>query len=403
MGEARFQSRRLQIAVAHPHMGRGGSEAACLWAIEALKDQYDVTLLTTGRVDWEALNAYYGSSIQPGEVAVSRPRIAAALGDLPVAALRGALHQRHCRSVARDFDVLLSAYNPCDFGRPAIHRIADFAWDGEVRARYDTMPDQARRLIHRDTPLRKAYLALAGALKKPSGRDVFAGEDVIIANSRWTAGIVREKHPRARIEIVYPPVPGQAQPAPWAEREAGFVCLGRIAHEKRIETIIEILSRVRAHGHDVHLHVIGPLDGSPYAKMIERLCVETGGWAVAEGSKAGADKEELIGRHRFAIHARKSEAFGIAVAEMVRAGCVTFVPDDGATPEIVSDGRLCYADVDDAVRKIDAVLRSEALAAELHGKMLARGRLFGVEAYQRGIRRLVEDMLRAGRPQVEGE
>lgn len=382
------------VGVAHPALGRGGSEAATLWAIEALKDSYDVSLITAANVDLEGLNGRYGTRLGPSDFSVCRARVPAFfLRNGNAAALRGALYQRHCRAVAHRFDVLLSAYNPCDFGKPAIHRIADFAWDSEISAKYDSMPVETQRLIHRDNVLRKAYLGLSKALRRPSGRDLWAGEDIMIANSQWTAGIIRNKHPLATVEVVYPPVAGRFQPAPWARREAGFVCLGRLAHEKHVETIIEILSRVRALGHDVHLHIIGGRDHTSYGDMIERLCAEAGVWAVMEGERTGVEKESLLSRHRFALHACRREAFGIAVAEMAKAGCVTFVPDEGGPPEIVADARLCYRDVDDAVRKIASVLRSQALQAELHAKMLVRGALFSVEAYQDGIRRIVAMML----------
>jgi len=374
-------------------MGRGGSEAATLWAIDALKDGYDVSLITAGDVDLAGLNAYYGTHLQPSDFDVSRPWLPALfLRNGSASALRGALHQRYCRKVANQFDVLISAYNPCDFGRPAIHRIADFGWDRKIRDKYDAAPPEAKGLIHRDNLIRKAYLGVSKALRKPSGRNVFAGEDIILANSQWTAGIIRGKHPHAEVQIVYPPAAGEFPPVPWERREAGFVCLGRVAHEKRVENIIGILSRVRSLGHNVHLHIIGGRDHTPYGDMIERLCMENAAWATMEGQKAGAEKEKFLTGHRFALHACRREAFGIAVAEMVKAGCVTFVPDEGGPPEIVGDARLCYRDADDAVRKIDAVLRSEPLGRELHEMMLRRGALFGVQAYQRGIRRVVRDM-----------
>jgi glycosyltransferase involved in cell wall biosynthesis len=168
--------------------------------------------------------------------------------------------------------------------------------------------------------------------------------------------------------------------------------LGRISHEKRIDTMIEILSRVRQLGHDVHLHIIGPLDESPYSRSIERMCNAHADWVTAEGGMAGKEKIRLLTEHRYAIHGRKAEPFGIVVAEMAKAGCIPFVPDDGGAPEIVGDERLCYRDIDDAVRKIDDVLRHDKLQRELREKTLARGQLFGVEDYQKSVRRVVDEV-----------
>jgi len=42
---------RAHVAVMHPQLGHGGSETGPLWSIEALKRDYDVTLVTGGKVD----------------------------------------------------------------------------------------------------------------------------------------------------------------------------------------------------------------------------------------------------------------------------------------------------------------------------------------------------------------
>ncbi|TNF32481.1 MAG: glycosyltransferase family 1 protein, partial [Deltaproteobacteria bacterium] len=59
----------------HPRLGRGGSEAGAMWALEALQDDHALTLLTTGDVDWDGLNAFCGTAVRGAEVAVSRPAL----------------------------------------------------------------------------------------------------------------------------------------------------------------------------------------------------------------------------------------------------------------------------------------------------------------------------------------
>ena len=147
----------MRIAIAHVCMGRGGSESKVMWGIQALKDDHSVTLITAGRVgprDLDDLNHFYGTSLIWGDFRVAEGADAALHDEAvrPAAALRGALFQRFCRKVAPQFDVLVSAYGPCDFGVPAIHCIADFSWDEEIRRRFDPMPLAAKRMIHRDVP-----------------------------------------------------------------------------------------------------------------------------------------------------------------------------------------------------------------------------------------------------------
>ena len=52
-----------EVVIGHPYMGRGGSEARVMWLIEALKQDFDVTVVTTGGWDLAALNSYYGTRV----------------------------------------------------------------------------------------------------------------------------------------------------------------------------------------------------------------------------------------------------------------------------------------------------------------------------------------------------
>jgi len=47
------------VALFHPHLGFGGSDAAVLWTIQALRDDYNLTPISGGDVDLPRLNEYY--------------------------------------------------------------------------------------------------------------------------------------------------------------------------------------------------------------------------------------------------------------------------------------------------------------------------------------------------------
>ncbi len=105
-----------------------------MWAMQALKDDYDVTLITAGVVDLDGLNNFYGTSLHPEDFKMRIAPFAFLLNKISGGdALRGAYFQKYCRNVARDYDILISAYNLVDFGLPAIHCIADFCWDEDIR------------------------------------------------------------------------------------------------------------------------------------------------------------------------------------------------------------------------------------------------------------------------------
>ena len=81
----------------------------------------------------------------------------------------------------------------------------------------------------------------------------------------------------------------------------------------------------------------------------------------------------------------------MAPAEMVRAGCLVWVPNDGGQVEIVADGRLTYDSVDEAISKIVETLRDPHEEATLRKHLAERQERFSPERFMREIRAAVED------------
>ena len=288
----------------------------------------------------------------------------------------------------REFDLCIGSYNFADFGRPAIQFIADFSWDDAMRRAFDPVSPGLRGLMQRPGPARWAYLAIAGLVSGGRYDPRAHAQDTVIANSKWTAGLLARRH-GISASVIYPPV--YAPPCdPHAPRTSDFVMLGRIAPDKRVTEAIEILARVRARGHAFQFHIIGPLDDSAYAGRVRKQAAAQGEWVRLHGGLYGEDKYAEIGRHAFGLHMRRREAFGIAVAEMVKMGLVPFVPAESAPAEIVGDERLAFRDADHAVEVIDHLLGDQRQIASIREKLAARGSLFSKENFVRAVRDLVE-------------
>ena len=59
-----------------------------------------------------------------------------------------------------------------------------------------------------------------------------------------------------------------------------------------------------------------------------------------------------MGRSRYGIQAMENEHFGMATAEMTRAGCLVFAHDSGGTPEVLNnEPALLWEDEGEAVQK----------------------------------------------------
>lgn len=388
-GLAQAFGRRPRVVIGHPLMNRGGSEARVMWLAEAFKADCDVTVLTAGGWDLEDLNRYYGTALKPSDVTARIARYPIIGSRVPGDALRASLFQRHARRAAPDYDLRISAYNLIDWGLPAIHFVADFCWNRELRR---VNEDQPTRIIYRDTPLRRAYLSLARACASHSGRDIFK-DDQLVANSNWSAAQLLNVRPGSHFPVVYPPVWESFPAVPWPEKNFAFVMIGRIASEKRIEAAISVLQAIRRRGHRVTLHLCGRIPNDTYGRRVTELCNTHREWIRIEGAIHGDRKARILSSCRFGLQMCANEAFGIAVAEMVKAGAITFAPQHGGPAEILQHSDLLFSNETDAVDKIEAVLTSPERQAGLRDHLASRSNLFSAERFMREARSRVSEAL----------
>jgi len=389
-----------KVAVVHPQLAYGGSETGALWTVEALKHDYDVTLITGGKVDLERLNNFYGTDQRRGEFKIHEVRMPLGLhSTAKFAGLRGALFTRECRRLAPLFDVITAHYNPCDLGVPLIQFTADFSFAPRLQRILDPTITSDRRWWYGDTLLRRAYLGVCSRIAPPRAENW--GRNVTVANSRWTAAVLESEFGIVAQRVQFPPVPGDFPAVPWDERENGFVCIGRVVPEKRMDSVIRILERLRRQGHNVHLHILGALEDSPFGRKVKQLAGRHREWVFLEGRTVGDKKREIIARHRYGINARDNEPFGIAPAEMVKGGCITFVASGGGQTEIVDHPLLTFADEDDAVQRIATVLASASLQENLRRHLEARALELSTEKFMRTVRGLVAEFLQGKECPIE--
>lgn len=157
---------RKKVAVVHPRLGSGGSEARALWSLQALRSEYDVSLITCGSVDLRRLNAYYGTALAPEDFRLLRVPLPPGVTAHRFNALQGHILQRYCQRVAPQFDAMISSYNPVDFGAPAIQCIADFSFVPEWLLVLDPALQRKRAWWYRDSILRRSYLGLCNLISR---------------------------------------------------------------------------------------------------------------------------------------------------------------------------------------------------------------------------------------------
>jgi glycosyltransferase involved in cell wall biosynthesis len=378
----------MRAVIVHPRLAGGGSEARALALIELLQDEYQVTLLTGVSLECERLNAAYHTSVDPSRVAVELAPMPQWLrrcqaGD----ALRGAFVDRRAQRLAPRFDLCICAYNFAAFGRKAIQFVADFSWDDNYRRLTDPTSPRLRGLFQRRSPMRAAYLGLCRAIAGGGCGFRVADQDIVVANSQWSAALLRTRY-GVDSRVIYPPVFSLSFDSD-APRSGDFVMLGRIAPDKRILEAIETLARVRARGHEFAFHIIGAVDDSIYGARVRSLAARHRGWVRLVGGVYGVEKFRLLARHGFALHMRTREAFGIAVAEQVKMGLIPFVPERSAPAEIVGNQRLTFHDQEHAVEVIDCLLSRREEHQAIRSELAARGAMFSKERFAAEARALL--------------
>src|SRR5262245_1504638 len=133
---------------------------------------------------------------------------------------------------------------------------------------------------------------------------------------------------------------------------------------------------------DAQLTIVGSPVDQDYTKRLRRLAASDSGWVELRENLTRAQLNELMGRSRYGLQAMEDEHFGMATAEMLRAGCLAFPHRSGGSPEVVDDDeRLLWRSEDEAVTRITAVVRDPDLQREIRSRMRTHSRAFSTERF----------------------
>lgn len=377
-GAGPLATRRPRIGVVIEKTRRiplGGSEAVGFWTVHALKDDHDVVVITADeQLSFPEVNAFFGTDIHPGDVAVAVAPMPRRVRETPRLRLLAKHYlSRYCKQVASRFDLLISTASEMDLGGRGIQYV-----------HFPLVLSRPPGVVH------AAYQAFAHRLSGHSRRRMI--QNWTLTNSRWTADRTREAY-GIDAAVVYPPVTDDLPAVPWEQREDGFVCLGRISPEKNLEGVIRILREVHRSHPDVHLHIVGEAHHSAYRERIGPVFAREREWVFVEGRLPKAEMLRLVAAHRYAIHGMREEHFGIGIAEMAKAGCLVFIPRGGGQQEIVQADDLVYDSEEDAVMKIVRVLGDTSRQTSLRSGLLARAQAFSADRFMTDMRGVVAAFL----------
>lgn len=355
----------------------GGGNAVAAWMAHALYDVHEVGTLTA--VPWPvaATNAFYGTSIPEHaitqHIAPAPWRWLAGLREDRLTRLRMASVYGHARTLVSRYDLMITAEYYAAFPKPGIQ--------------YVQFPARLRPTAQRLPPVVNAYFALCSWLLGAPWTD--AARNTTLVNSRWTASRVEQLGELPSPIVLYPPVLDPGGGLPWGDRHDTFLVLGRFHESKRIEQAMSIVARLRARTLPrARLLIVGSVVNRGHAERLRAAAACHGGWIEFHEDLSRTELNRLMGQSRFGIHAMVDEHFGMATAEMTRAGCVVFAHRSGGSREVLNDeDSLLWSDEADAVEKISAVLAADP--GPLRSRLLTHAAQFSPEAFIERFRSIV--------------
>lgn len=391
-------NQKKRILIIQPDMNKpSGGNVVNNWVIQALYNDYEVTVMTLAKMDFNYVNSWCTTSLKESDfkTLILPKAIQFLIGLIPEDKWdyqQQCVLMRWCKIIRNRFDIIMTASNECDFGKRGIqyvhypyHREKYFDEPRSVQK------DGFLRFVHRYLKYRlRPWRIISGFSYK---RMV---ENLALVNSEWSKKVYRDAYSAGSVKV-YPPIPGRFTTIPWNERENGFVCIGRISSEKRYENIIDILLKVKSHYPDIHLHIIGSRVeyDSEYYEIIYKMVSDNSDWISLHENIPHSKLADLVCHHRYGIHAMPDEHFGIAVGEMVRGGCITFVPDGGGQVEIIgNEPRLLYRSDEEAVEKILHVLADAQEQNALQKRLAARIDLFTTDKFIEQMQQIIQDFSR---------
>ena len=380
----------------------GGKEAVFAWALQSLCSACDVTVFTwSSSVDTAGFNRQYGTSLRQTDIQLLRPawplrayaRLLAALDPDPASILPAVLLMRLTRRVREPFRLTIATEMETDFGPPGLQYI-HYPWLGEFSQALEATEN---------LPAWRKFIALCRGSLRPwmwlgdfSLRRMRANQTLV--NSDWTGSHFQAAY-RTNTTTLYPPATGVFPAVPWHERENGFLCIGRIHPDKRLDWIIHALQPLRAEIPDLHLHIVGKVGDmageQQYFRQLRQHATDAG-WITLYPDLSRQDLEALAVRQRYGIHAMIDEHFGIAIAEMLRAGCIPFVHDSGGAVEIVgNEPRLLYQSAEDLQSRILHVAQNPAERHDLASALSRSAERFSSGRFMENLLQIVESTLNA--------
>ena len=166
--------------------------------------------------------------------------------------------------------------------------------------------------------------------------------DLIIANSHFTAKSITESYDITVNRVIYPSVEVSiSTPEKVSNR---LVSLGRFSPDKRQLEQIEMMKNLPNH----ELYLIGFKNNVKYFNKCESCIADLGLSNVKLFPDANqSTRDEILRSSRYFIHTLRNEPFGITTVQGIAAGCIPIVHNSGGQKEVVPMEHLRFNNEND--------------------------------------------------------
>jgi glycosyltransferase involved in cell wall biosynthesis len=364
----------------------GGAQYVAVKTITSLIGNFNVDVYSFCIPDIEEINSFYDVSLSEGEVSFKKIPFIGTFGSSD----RGKFFKHYwamsyMKNKVDEYDLMISTRNEMDLGGKGLQYI-----HSPSIAAHHVQSIKYQDHIGKPNILKKIYIELVKNMFTKIDKNNFR-KNATIVNSKWTASRIKKAYNVDPL-VIFPPVPNDFPKENWGDKEDIFVSLGRITPSKRLIKIIDILSRVRNEGFKVGYKIVGKKDDKKYfSRLIKNTKKKD--WIEVYHNVSRKKLKKVVSKCSYGIHGMKSEHFGIAVAEMVNAGNIVFVPKGGGQVEIVNDDNLVYEGVKDAVTKIIKVLESKDMQKNILSNLSKRSKKLTPKVFEQKMLKVVKDEL----------
>jgi glycosyltransferase involved in cell wall biosynthesis len=181
----------------------------------------------------------------------------------------------------------------------------------------------------------KAATLISNPLFQLVDRKLVSYADKILANSQYTAGLVKKIY-RQPAEVVYPGVDIDRYTPSWRKEEFIFV-VGRLTRFKRIDLVLKAIALAKQRGDKIPLIIGG--DGEERAhltKLAQRLKLNDR--VQFAGRLSDEELLSYLRRARFVVFPTTNEPFGLVPVEAMACGTPVIVSNSGGPRETVIEG-----------------------------------------------------------------